>query len=428
MISFLNFLFLSTALLEMLLAWQVYVVFRQQRDASARAWIAGCLLMATGMALLTIRAALPTVVSYGVINFIMLYALSLHGHSFRLLAEPNARQPRLELVLCLAYGVLQWGLSLTHWQAHLSLVAALCWTAMHVYLLMRLRPLADRLGSAHFKVYLYLLAVGLGLWLLRVLVVFGDGIALASDPRLINALSIASVNLVLIAQQISYLVVRLTHEKHQKEQSDGRHGSLQKAWQDQQTVLQAKQEEREQLLRDLHDGFGSKLASLRLLVQTQRLTHPQINDYLRELSADLNLFLDTLCHDELTLEQALIDMRYRTESRFADGGPQLQWQMQLQDMPPMAARSALHVLRVLQEAMHNAIRHAQARHILLNVDYNSALKRLTVSVQDDGIGMPQELRKGHGLNSMQQRAREIGAQLLWRGTAAGTEVCLTLQH
>ncbi len=428
MISFLNFLFLSTALLEVLVAILVYLVFKNQRDASARVWTWGCVLMALGMFLLTVRTELPDVMSYGLINFAMLFALVLHGHSFRLLAEPELRLQKKEMVFCLLYGGLQWYLSQTPWNTQLSLIAAVCWTAMHGYLFMQLQPLRARLRNTYFQVFLYLLVVGFALWSFRILLVSNDAIALSSDPRLTNMLSIASVNLVLIAQQISYLVVRLTQEKHQKEQEVFLHESLQKSWSDQTAVTEAKQEERQQMLRDLHDGFGSKLASLRLLVQKQRLTHPQISDYLKEISADLHLFLDTLYHDELTLEQALIDLRYRTESRRGDGPPQLVWNLHLMDMPPLPARTALHILRVLQEAMHNAIRHANAQHIIVSVKYNMPQKRLIVSVSDDGIGMPVNAQKGYGLSSMQQRAREIGADIEWNHCNPGTEVCLTLRH
>lgn len=428
MISFLNFLFLSTALLEVLVAILVYLVFKNQRDASARIWTWGCVLMALGMFLLTVRTELPDVMSYGLINFAMLFALVLHGHSFRLLAEPELLLQKKEMVFCLLYGGLQWYLSQTPWNTQLSLIAALCWTAMHGYLFMQLQPLRARLRNTYFQVFLYLLVVGFALWSFRILLVSNDAIALSSDPRLTNMLSIASVNLVLIAQQISYLVVRLTQEKHQKEQEVFLHETLQKSWSDQTAVTEAKQEERQQMLRDLHDGFGSKLASLRLLVQKQRLTHPQISDYLKEISADLHLFLDTLYHDELTLEQALIDLRYRTESRQGESPPQLTWSLQLQDMPPLAARTALHILRVLQEAMHNAIRHANANQISFRVDYNLTEKRLTVSVSDNGTGMSLNLQKGYGLSSMQQRAREIGAEIVWRPANPGTEVCMTLKH
>lgn len=428
MISFLNAILLTTAFVEVLVAVLIYAVFRRERDASANVWAWGCLLMATGMLLLTIRSHLPTVVSFGLINFIMLYALTLHGHSFWVLAHPESRLPRWPLVLCVGYGLLQWALSRTEFRIHLSLVAALCWSGMHLALLLQLRPLASRLRNTYFVVFLYLLAVGCALWLVRVWIVSNHAIPLSTDPKTINLLSIASVHMVLIAQQISYLIARLSDEKRLKQEIDRLHASLQQAWQERQVAIQARQDERLQLLRDLHDGFGSKLASLRLLVQKERLSNVQAVEYLKEIQADLHLFADTLGHEDITLEQALIDMRHRVEGRHADATPHLHWTLNLHGMPEVQPRTALHILRVIQEAMHNAMRHASAHHIAIRVNYLSDSGSLQVAIQDDGVGMKPDARQGQGLSSMQQRAREIGARIDWLARNPGTEVLLTMDN
>lgn len=426
MISTLNALLLTTAFLELVVAVLVHAVFRHERDASAKAWVWGCLLMAFGLLLLLVRAHLPGPVSFGLINFIMLYALALHGQSFWLLAQPETRWPPWLLWLCMAYGLLQWCLSMTPLRDALSLVAAVCWTAMHLFLFWRLRPLTGRLRNRYFHVFVDLLALGAGLWLIRVWVVSNFAIPLSNDPKTANLLSIASVHLVMIAQQISYLIVRLSDEKRLKQEIDHLHASLKQAWHERQLAIEARQDERQQLLRDLHDGFGSKLASLRLLVQKARLTHAQAAEYLKEIQADLHLFADTLMHEDITLEQALIDMRHRTESAHAEGLPKLTWHLDLQGMPLIEARTALHILRVIQEALHNAMRHAAAQNIVVRVEYASALARLVVSVKDDGVGIAPNAKKGQGLNSLLQRAREIGAKIDWFAAQPGTEVLLTL--
>lgn len=426
MISTLNALLLTTAFLELVVAMLVHAVFKQERDASAKAWVWGCLLMAAGMLLLLVRSHLPGPLSFGVINFIMLYALALHGQSFWLLARPETRWPPWLLWLCVAYGLLQWCLSMTPLRDALSLVAAVCWTGMHLLLFWRLRPLTGRLRNRYFQVFVNLLAAGAALWMIRVWVVSNFGIPLSNDPKTANLLSIASVHLVMIAQQISYLIVRLSDEKRLKQEIDHLHASLQQAWQERQVAIEARQDERQQLLRDLHDGFGSKLASLRLLVQKARLTHAQTAEYLKEIQADLHLFADTLMHEDITLEQALIDMRHRTEGRHSDGPPRLKWHLELQAMPELEARTALNILRVIQESMHNAMRHAGAHNIAVSVAYIPTLGRLVVSVKDDGVGMAPDAKKGQGLSSLLQRAREIGAKIDWFAAQPGTEVLLTL--
>jgi signal transduction histidine kinase len=86
--------------------------------------------------------------------------------------------------------------------------------------------------------------------------------------------------------------------------------------------------------------------------------------------------------------------------------------------------------RIAREALRNAFRHAEARHIETEIAYGE--RELRVRIRDDGKGMaPQQLdagRLGHwGLPGMRERAHQIGAQLhLWSEVGAGTEVELRI--
>ncbi len=85
------------------------------------------------------------------------------------------------------------------------------------------------------------------------------------------------------------------------------------------------------------------------------------------------------------------------------------------------------MLRIAHEALHNAVRHAAARHVTVRL--NGGEDRLTVEVSDDGIGFDPadpELRSHHlGLTSMEERARELGGTLKLSSTpGSGTTVTL----
>ncbi|MEP6953254.1 MAG: GAF domain-containing sensor histidine kinase [Solirubrobacteraceae bacterium] len=79
------------------------------------------------------------------------------------------------------------------------------------------------------------------------------------------------------------------------------------------------------------------------------------------------------------------------------------------------------ILRVAQEALHNALRHADARRVRVSVRTDGAA--LVLEVADDGIGFDPddaELRSRHlGLTSMEERARRIGGQLRIDPTPGG---------
>jgi signal transduction histidine kinase len=90
---------------------------------------------------------------------------------------------------------------------------------------------------------------------------------------------------------------------------------------------------------------------------------------------------------------------------------------------PLDAEHAL--LRIAQEAIHNAMRHAPGSSV--HVTLRAAVKAVTLRVHDDGPGFNQaalsHTRRGMGLSTMRERAREIGAELDIRGRAGrGTTV------
>lgn len=88
------------------------------------------------------------------------------------------------------------------------------------------------------------------------------------------------------------------------------------------------------------------------------------------------------------------------------------------------------VLAIGREAITNAIRHAEAQRIEVEVIYDD--KSLAVRIRDDGIGMEQETaqagRPDHwGIVGMRERARSLGAKLnIWSRPGSGTEVELTV--
>jgi signal transduction histidine kinase len=90
---------------------------------------------------------------------------------------------------------------------------------------------------------------------------------------------------------------------------------------------------------------------------------------------------------------------------------------------------AMHLYRMAQEAVNNAVQHGQAQHITIMLGILSG--GLTLTVHDDGVGFPAvvEERHGMGLRIMHHRARMIGATLeVQRETHGGTSVICTLDN
>lgn len=195
-----------------------------------------------------------------------------------------------------------------------------------------------------------------------------------------------------------------------------------------QQIEQSRMKEREQLLRDMHDGFGSQLASLRMLAEKGRIRPEQFPEFLREITADLHLVVDTLGQQHITLEEALVDMHHRLGMRFVGSGHQLHWKTHLDGLPPLASNKILQALRLVQEALNNAFKHAQAKNVWFSAHFDAENDVLTLSVRDDGQGMSEPISRGRGLSNMQHRAREMGGQFKLVAHQPGVEVLLRVER
>ena len=84
------------------------------------------------------------------------------------------------------------------------------------------------------------------------------------------------------------------------------------------------------------------------------------------------------------------------------------------------------LFRIVQEALNNALKHAQAGAIWIEARYEPEHRALLLSVADDGVGLPTPLVYGRGLRNIQRRAREIGAELSIPASEPGTRISLRL--
>jgi len=195
-------------------------------------------------------------------------------------------------------------------------------------------------------------------------------------------------------------------------------------------LVRASEDERRRLRRDLHDGLGPELAALTLRV-----------DALRNQARSPGLDLDAeLVHLRTGIQVAVADVRRVVEglrppavddlglgaaieqlaSRIVVG-PRLT--LEVASLPELPAAVEVGVFRVAQEALTNAVRHADACTVRVRLQTVEGLILLEVS--DDGRGAVAARPGGVGLTSMRERADEIGGRLDVESTpAAGTIVRL----
>ncbi|MEJ2113827.1 MAG: ATP-binding protein, partial [Flavobacteriaceae bacterium] len=82
----------------------------------------------------------------------------------------------------------------------------------------------------------------------------------------------------------------------------------------------------------------------------------------------------------------------------------------------------MNIYRIIQEAVNNAIKYANAKHI--NVAFLKSLDNMDISVKDDGIGFDIDNTEfGNGLNNIQKRAKDLNANVEFISSpTSGTEI------
>ena len=190
--------------------------------------------------------------------------------------------------------------------------------------------------------------------------------------------------------------------------------------------------ERQRIMQDMHDGFGSQLISSLIMVEHGRAGQAEIAQLLRECIDDLRLTIDALTPGEdeehTDLMAALGTLRQRMEPRLHSAGIVLNWQLDCTgDMLKVASRTALQVLRIVQEALCNVLKHAGATAIQVVVAADNAV--IDISVTDNGKGFDNSAHThGRGIVNMRKRMHELGGALDLSSSGAGTRLHLCLPH
>jgi signal transduction histidine kinase len=191
---------------------------------------------------------------------------------------------------------------------------------------------------------------------------------------------------------------------------------------------EAHQAERQRLMRDMHDGVGSQLTSMLFAARRGALPAENLADALQTIIDEIRLLIDSMDAVSDSLAGALEAFQQRAAPRLAAAGVTLEYQSTPRDMlPAYAPRAVLQVMRILQEALGNALRHAGCSQISLQVAA-TADDRYPVQllVRDNGGGFREDAQPGRGLANMQARATAIGALLTIEGTVSGVTLLLKL--
>ncbi|MBZ9781871.1 histidine kinase [Pseudomonas sp. REP124] len=185
-----------------------------------------------------------------------------------------------------------------------------------------------------------------------------------------------------------------------------------------QALLAVQERERTELAQTLHDDLGQYLAGIRAQACLLRLVaeRPEaVERTVRDLEHNCehlqqgfralvqNLYPVVLQH--LPLDEAFALLVEQWQARQG-----IECQLRLSErLPTLSASHKTHLYRLLQEALTNIARHADASRVRVRLQHHGAQLRLLV--RDNGRGGTPRQRPGVGLYSMRERARSLGGEL-----------------
>jgi len=198
-------------------------------------------------------------------------------------------------------------------------------------------------------------------------------------------------------------------------------------------LVSAREEERRRLRRDLHDGLGPTLATLSLgLDVSLKILHddPQeAESLMRRLKTEtqdavvdirrLVYGLRPPALDDLGLVPAIREQASK-HGNLADAPDHREGGMTghkyglvffveaPETLPPLSAAVEVACYRIAQEAITNVVRHSRASSCRVRLTINEAETEIELEVLDAGVGLPSDRRAGVGMNSMAERAAELG--------------------
>lgn len=193
-------------------------------------------------------------------------------------------------------------------------------------------------------------------------------------------------------------------------------------------VVAATDTERRRLRAELHDGLGGGLAAARMKVDAaQRLLtdRPQrAREVLGSVSEDIGVLIEETRRLTEGLRPAALDrlgLAHALHSYADDlAGHGLEVRIDAAGLPPLSPAIEDVVYRVVGEALHNVVRHAQAQHCQVGFEVRD--HELTVVVSDDGAMRSvrnDDSRTGLGLSTMAGRAAAVGGYVVAGHEPAG---------
>jgi two-component system, NarL family, sensor kinase len=203
-------------------------------------------------------------------------------------------------------------------------------------------------------------------------------------------------------------------------------------------VLKGEEQERTRLAKDLHDGLGGMLSGIKYSLNTMKENLIMTPDNVRAFERSMDMLdssikeMRRVAHNMMPealvkfgLDTALKDFSNDIEK---SGALQVNYQSIGMEKDDIAQITAISVYRIIQELLHNILKHAAARSAVVQVARSNG--QITITVEDDGKGFDTRVlkeAKGIGWTNIQSRVDYLKGKLdIQSAPGKGTSVHIEL--
>lgn len=200
-------------------------------------------------------------------------------------------------------------------------------------------------------------------------------------------------------------------------------------------LITMQDEERRRIARELHDGLGQELVAAKILFH--RLLQQDSDQLRKQVAAEASEIIDRaiqqvrsmshLLHPPLLDEVGLLSaLRWYLEGLTQRSGIQTSLDVQPSEFPRLGVELETAIFRIIQEAMTNVFRHAEAQKVWVTLSLQEG--QVVATVRDDGKGIREQVAElqpgsiGIGIGGMRQRTKEFGGELRLTSATPGTIV------
>jgi signal transduction histidine kinase len=199
------------------------------------------------------------------------------------------------------------------------------------------------------------------------------------------------------------------------------------------SLIAAQDQERRRIARDLHDGLGQELSGAKMMVDCLQMQN-QSAEWKEKAAAEASALIDqaiqqvrSLSHllhppmlDEVGLQSSL---QWYLDGLTKRSGLETSLEVEPEDFPRLGAELETTIFRIVQEALTNVYRHAEAQRACVRLALTE--NQIVVTVCDDGKGLPDAVahfeagKIGIGIAGMRQRVKEFDGELHLRNANPG---------